>query len=185
MLRGARERQAEDFYRREYPGLYRYALYLVSDEDTAREICQETFIRWFEQDDKCSVENPRAWLKKVLSHQAYSFFRYRKKNQGLKEKMLSEYIEDRTTMDDDILRIEVEEVLAGMKGRDQVLLKMRMAGMSYSEMAEALDVSMSSIGTLLARALKRFRAAYEEKGVGTYDEMYGRRKNLTVLGRST
>lgn len=185
MLRGSKEKQAEEFYRQEYPGLYRYALYLVSDEDTAREICQETFMRWFEQDGKNSIENPRAWLKKVLSHQAYSYFRYRKKTEGLKEKILSEYTETRATLDDDILRMEVEEVMAGLNGRDQILLKMRMAGMSYAEMAEALDVSISSVGTLLARALKRFGAAYEGKEVGRHDEMYGRRRNLTVLGRST
>lgn len=185
MLRGSKEKQAEEFYRQEYPGLYRYALYLVSDEDTAREICQETFIRWFEQDDPGSIENPRAWLKKVLSRQAYSCFRYRRKNQGLKEKLLSEYTEPQVTLDEDILRMEVEEILAGLKARDQFLLKMRMAGMSYAEMAEALDVSVSSIGTLMARALKRFRAAYEGKEVGIPDEMYGRRRNLTVLGRTT
>ncbi|MBK8233563.1 MAG: hypothetical protein IPK72_24040 [Candidatus Eisenbacteria bacterium] len=46
--------------------------------------------------------------------------------------------------------------------REQSLLLLRTEGYSYRELALALDLEESSVGTLLARAKRAFRAAYEE-----------------------
>ncbi len=52
---------------------------------------------------------------------------------------------------------EVRAVLARMPERSAALLALRYAGLSYSEIAAALDVRASSIGTLLRRAEESFR----------------------------
>jgi DNA-directed RNA polymerase specialized sigma24 family protein len=46
------------------------------------------------------------------------------------------------------------------------MLLMREEGFSYREIGEAVDVLPSSVGTLLARAQKRFVEAYEPEGSG-------------------
>jgi DNA-directed RNA polymerase specialized sigma24 family protein len=50
---------------------------------------------------------------------------------------------------------------------------MRFSGMSYAEIAETLEVSVGSVGTILARAEKAFRNVYvaemDSKG-GSHDE---------------
>ena len=43
-----------------------------------------------------------------------------------------------------------------MPDRDRELLLMRYSGFSYREIADAVDVAATSVGTLLARAERRF-----------------------------
>lgn len=64
---------------------------------------------------------------------------------------------------------EVRQALARVSPRDREVLLLRQEGFSYREIAEAVDVASSSIGTLLARALKRFAEEYsaKEQGNGT------------------
>jgi DNA-directed RNA polymerase specialized sigma24 family protein len=62
---------------------------------------------------------------------------------------------------DDLLRDEkcrrVRAVLASIKPIQAQLLLLRISGLSYKELAEALDVKMSGIGTMLNRAEEEFR----------------------------
>jgi RNA polymerase sigma-70 factor, ECF subfamily len=57
-------------------------------------------------------------------------------------------------------RERVRRVLAELEPRDAELLLLRHQGLSYEELAAAIDVKASSIGTLLARAQKAFRKEY-------------------------
>ncbi len=180
LAQGYTEIEAENFYNGEYPHIYRYALYLVRDEEKAREFCQEAFIRWFEAPNNKQIINPRAWLKKVLSNLVYSDFRYRKSRAGMELRLQDGYVATRGINHTDMLRIEVQDVLERLKWKDQVLLKMRMAGMSYAEIAEALDISIGSVGTLLVRAMRRFRLEYEGKEAGKKDDMPGRHSTFNV-----
>ena len=132
-------------------------------------------IRWFRQKEQEKIENPRAWLKKVLSNLAINHFRH-KKVQSKIESSLDEVETGTTTMNQDLIRLEVEEILTLLTWREQILLKMKMAGMSYAEMAEVLDVSIGSVGTMLARAMKRFKTLYEGKEVSNKNEVSGRRQ---------
>jgi RNA polymerase sigma-70 factor, ECF subfamily len=57
-------------------------------------------------------------------------------------------------------REQVRRVLAALEPRDAELLLLRHQGLSYEELAAAIDVKASSIGTLLARAQRAFRKEY-------------------------
>ncbi len=65
---------------------------------------------------------------------------------------------------DDLLREEkcrrVRTVLASIKPTQAQLLILRSSGLSYKELAEALNVKMSGIGTMLNRAEEEFRNRY-------------------------
>ncbi|HPF20724.1 MAG TPA: sigma-70 family RNA polymerase sigma factor [Syntrophomonas sp.] len=166
---------AEDFFTQEYPLLYRYALYLTRDPEISQDLCQETFMRWYRRTDQEKVENPRAWLKKVLSNLAINYFRHKKVQYKI-ESGFDEAETSATTMNQDLVRLEVEEILTWLPWKEQILLKMKMAGMTYAEMAEVLDVSIGSVGTMLARAMKRFKTLYEGKEVSNNNEVSGRRQ---------
>jgi len=56
----------------------------------------------------------------------------------------------------------VRAVLASIKPAQAQLLILRTSGLSYKELAEALDVKMSGIGTMLNRAEEEFRTRYLE-----------------------
>jgi RNA polymerase sigma-70 factor, ECF subfamily len=57
-------------------------------------------------------------------------------------------------------RAQVRRVLAALEPRDAELLLLRSYGLSYEELAAAIDVKPTSIGTLIARAQQAFRKEY-------------------------
>jgi RNA polymerase sigma-70 factor, ECF subfamily len=57
-------------------------------------------------------------------------------------------------------RGQVRAVLADMNARDAELLLMRAAGFSYGEVAQVLEISPASVGTLISRAQQAFRKEY-------------------------
>jgi RNA polymerase sigma-70 factor (ECF subfamily) len=59
--------------------------------------------------------------------------------------------------------------LAELAPRDREILLMREEGFRYAEIAEVVGVAPSSVGTLLARALRRFSTVYRE-GNGQQDK---------------
>ncbi len=57
----------------------------------------------------------------------------------------------------------VQTVLARLKSREAELLFLRNDGWSYQEIAEALELNSTSIGTLLRRAQEAFRKEYVKR----------------------
>ena len=57
----------------------------------------------------------------------------------------------------------MRRVLAQLPERQTQLLLMRQMGFSYHECAQACNVAPGSVGTLLARATKAFKQAYEKE----------------------
>jgi RNA polymerase sigma factor (sigma-70 family) len=161
--------EARRFFDSEYPGLYRYILYLTRHPETAEEICQETFLRWYKLSHPEEIERPGAWLHKVGTHLAYNYLR----RQNLRRQLESNEPVDTLPLasPSNMAHLEVEDVLSRMSWRDQILIKLRMVGLSYAEIAEVMELSTGSVGTMLARALKRFRDEYQGKEAGNRNEM--------------
>jgi RNA polymerase sigma-70 factor (ECF subfamily) len=59
--------------------------------------------------------------------------------------------------------VEVREVLAKLKVEKAQLLLLRHSGLSYREIAEALQLGVNSVGKKLARAEAEFSALYERQ----------------------
>jgi RNA polymerase sigma-70 factor (ECF subfamily) len=59
-------------------------------------------------------------------------------------------------------RSRVRRTLASLKSRSAQLLALRYSGLSYAEIAAALELPQASVGKLLARAEAEFEARYLE-----------------------
>ena len=60
---------------------------------------------------------------------------------------------------EDVARVRA--ALDGLSERDRAMLLARYEGFSYRELADAFDVAPGSVGTLLARAERRFVGVFE------------------------
>jgi RNA polymerase sigma-70 factor (ECF subfamily) len=163
--------------------LYHYALYLVKNDQAAQDLCQETFIRWFNLPDPGNIETPQAWLKRVVSNLAFNHLRHQKVRFKLEADSSDNSLAQSVNVDQDLNRLEVEDVLNTLPVKERMLLKMKMAGLSYGEMAEALGVAKGSIGVMLMRALTKFKQSYEGnegKGVSQKHELSERRPTVVI-----
>lgn len=148
-----------------YQTVFRRALYLIGDRYCAEDAAQETFFRYLNHRPR-SLENPAAWLYTVVTRLCYDWLKRSKRSQVT---TLSEAgnlpdlqpTPDQALADQEELAL-VRHGLDQLVPRDRMILLMRHAGSPYREIAAAVGCAESSVGQLLHRAERRFKAAYEE-----------------------
>jgi RNA polymerase sigma-70 factor (ECF subfamily) len=156
----------EAVFQRLYPSLFRYLQRLTGDEDVAEDLAQETFVRLLRQ--TIPEDEVRPWIFTV----AMNLVRDRARKTDRRQRLLStapELVSRPPLPDEEVERTErigrVRRVLDRLPERDRQLLLMREEGFKYEEIARVVGVAPASVGTLIARALRRFVALYDAREV--------------------
>lgn len=152
---------------RHYAEVVRHARWLLQDGDEAEDVAQETFLRLYLSSSE-PPRQPRSWLLHVATRLAFNRVRAhtrrrRREDAGGDPTRAARGAPD--PGDAAATALDVRQVLDGLEPRDRLLLLLHAAGYRYRELAEFLDVEPSSVGTLLARARRRFAALWEERQV--------------------
>lgn len=149
-----------------YPSLFRYLQRLTGDDDVAEDIAQESFVRLLKQ--PLPEAEVRPWVFTV----AMNLVRDRARKNDRRQRLLNtapELVRRAPLPDEDVERAEridaVRQVLSRLPERDRQLLLMREEGFKYDEIARVIGVAPASVGTLIARALKKFVAEFESREV--------------------
>lgn len=162
----------DDVYRRVHPSLFRYLHRLTGDADAAEDVAQEAFVRLLSRPD-LDAEAARLWIFTV----ATNLVRDRGRAVARRQRLLAAVpvTPSREPLPDEAAeraeRIHgVRAALEQLSERDRQMLMMREEGFKYAEIARAVEVAPGSVGTLIARALKRFAEVYQPE---EYDESRG------------
>ena len=154
----------EDFISGRESDVFGYLWRLTGEEQTAYDLCQETFLRAWQQFEKIRhYEQPGAWLFRVATNLALNAIERRTTASGL----ITPLREDIQPATDDpagrIARLElIHQTLLRLPARERAALVLReVEGFSMDEIARALDVSANSVRMLLSRARAHFRQRYE------------------------
>ena len=146
-----------------FPPLFRYCHRLTGDPDVAEDVAQEAFVRLLDRRVAGERAALRVWLFKVATH----LIRDRWRVSSNRKRLLEIHPVAPGGPPDPEWEAErsqevasVRRALETLDPRDRELLLMREEGFSYREMAEAVGVRATSIGTLVARAQKRFTDAW-------------------------
>lgn len=168
---GRGDAEYEAAYERLQPSLYRYLLRLTGDPDLAEDLAQESFVRLLNHD--LPEAEIRPWIFAVATNLVRDSARTRER----RRRLIQEHGQPRThapPADEWVERAEriesVREALGKLSERDRKLLLLREEGFKYAEIAELIGVVPGSVGTLVARALRRFAAAYSAGGAAGKDE---------------
>ena len=154
-----------EHYDREQLPLRRYVAFLGVDVETAREIVQESFLRLHEHllggGDQTHL---RGWLYRVahnLARNAQSAFRSKKTDQLADATPTGDLAAAGTSVEDDLLaRERVERFRTAMQelsSAQRECLVLRAQGLKYREIAEALHLSVSTVGENVQRGLERLK----------------------------
>jgi RNA polymerase sigma-70 factor, ECF subfamily len=149
---------------REYNGpLVRYLTRRLGDRDWAEEVAQETFLRAMRQD---RLTSERSWLFAVATNlvrdEARKDARRRRHLELLREEQRDDVVEpEPTTVERAQEAALARRAVDSLAERDRLALLMREEGLNYDEIAEALGLSVGSIGTTLARARRRLAETFE------------------------
>ena len=145
--------------------LVRFLTRRLGDRDWAEELAQETFVRALKQDE---IASERSWLFAVASNlvrdEARREARERKRHDLIRTHAEAEAAAvepEPTSMERAEDRALARQAIEMLAERDRDALLMREEGLGYEEIAEALDLSVGSVGTTLSRARRRLMEAYE------------------------
>lgn len=151
-------------FREYHQPLVRYLTRRLADRDWAEEVAQETFLRAARQE---TIVSERSWLFAVATNlvrdEARKDSRRRRHLELLREQAKADEIVEPPPLT--IERAEeaalARRALDVLNERDREALLMREEGLDYGEIAAALELSVGSVGTTLARARRRLVEAYE------------------------
>ena len=156
--------QAFDFeatFRAQYEHVARVIARVVKDRARAEELAVEVFLKFW-RSPRAHGEKAEGWLYRTAVRKGLDELRHRSRRShyervlGLGRKVPTP--EDVRTAAEEQER--VRQVLAVIESRQAELLVLRSHGLSYDEVAAALELNPASIGTLLSRAQDAFRKEY-------------------------
>ena len=144
-------------------GLYRLALAMLHQPETAQDVVQDTFARLIVQlRTHGPLSNPRGWLYTVAAHGC----RDRQRRLGrwlpwIAERDTRIAAEQPDRFDD---REAVMDAIRALPSRERLLIALRAQGLSYQEIGAASGIRLTSVGRLMARALDRLQQELNRQG---------------------
>ena len=151
----------------------RIAVAIVGDGDGARDAVQEAFIKAYRAIDRFDLGRPfRPWFLQILRNECRDALRRRKA--GFESRRMTEVMAERLPSDADAAatqrRAEAREILwkglgaISVEHREVLVLK-EIEGLSYGEIADAVDVPEGTVASRLYHARRALKDALEEMGV--------------------
>jgi RNA polymerase sigma-70 factor (ECF subfamily) len=136
---------------------------VVRDPARSEELAVEVFLR-LSRNDGAQSDNPEAWLYRTAVR--IGLDELRRQTRRLHYESLLGFISGTAVPTPEQIhaaseeREKVRRILGKIPRRQAELLLLRSHGLSYEELASALDMNPASVGTLLARAQQTFRKEY-------------------------
>lgn len=151
--RGAVRADLEQIFRTSYPRVVAVAARVLGSRDGAEDVAQEVFLTF----GRSAVPAGEAagWLSVAAAHTALNHLRSGRRRASREEAacgddaVCPDVAEAVVTLDE---RRRVRAALARLPRRQALALVLRHSGLSYAEVAAALDLSPGSVGTTVRRA---------------------------------
>ncbi|WP_441179986.1 sigma-70 family RNA polymerase sigma factor [Micromonospora sp. BQ11] len=156
--RGAVRADLEQVFRSTYPRVVAVAARVLGSRDEAEDVAQEVYLTF----GRSSVPAGEAigWLSVAAAHTALNHLRSGRRRAAREEAadnggaVLPDVADTVVTLDE---RRRVRAALARLPRKQAVALVLRHSGLSYAEVAAALDLSPGSVGTTVRRAESALR----------------------------
>ena len=139
--------------------LARYGATATRDRAIIQDGIQEAFLRYFgARAGGQQVDNPRAWLFKVLRNYILDCRRKDHSMPAIGLEAARQVADSRQDLESDYQQTErFRRALSALSPREQECVLLRLEGFGYEEIAEVLGIRSGTVAALLARALKKMR----------------------------
>ncbi len=158
-VRGAVRADLEEIFRRDYRLVVGVAARALGSRDQAEDVAQDVFLSF----GRSSVPagEARGWLCVAAAHTALNLLRSGRRRVSREEAaaaaddaVVSDVAEAVVTLEE---RSRVRSALVRLPRKQAVALVLRHSGLSYADVAAALDLSPASVGTTVRRAESALR----------------------------
>jgi RNA polymerase sigma-70 factor (ECF subfamily) len=151
----------ERLFLEEYPRVVAIAYRVLADRTAAEDVAQEVFLK-FHRSLSPDSERASGWLHAAAVHSALNVIRGERRR-ALRESAHAREAASTPSPNPEVLveeaerRREVRRALARLPERTASVLLLRHSGLSYAEVATALGMKVTNVGTVLRRAEESLR----------------------------
>ena len=158
-VRGAVRADLEEIFRREYQRVVGVAARVLGSREQAEDVAQDVFLSFGRS--SVPAAQARGWLSVAAAHTALNVLRSGRRRSSREEAATaadhaveSDVSEAVVTREE---RRRVRAALARLPRKHAVALVLRHSGLSYADVAAALELSPGSVGTTVRRAESALR----------------------------
>jgi RNA polymerase sigma-70 factor (ECF subfamily) len=158
-VRGAVRADLDEVFRRDYQLVVGVAARVLGSRDQAEDVAQDVFLSFGRS--SVPAAEARGWLSVAAAHTALNLLRSGRRRASREETaaaagdaVVSDVADAVVTMEE---RSRVRAALARLPRKHAVALVLRHSGLSYADVAAALDLSPGSVGTTVRRAESALR----------------------------
>ena len=147
-------------FKRYYRQLCLYAAhYLKGDIAASEDIVQDCFVKLWQQEAKRDITDKRAFLYSTVRNACIDTLRRQHPEMtSIDPSDLEEIISDEEAIDRSEQEAKVWETIDALPDRcREVFLMAKRDGMTYNEIAEALNISVKTVEHQISKALKKLR----------------------------
>jgi RNA polymerase sigma-70 factor (ECF subfamily) len=163
----------EEFFRAHFRPVYGLLYRVTGSAEDAEDLAQEVFLRLYQREPPLWPDpGAEGWLWRAASHAALNALRGDRRRRAREERayrqdgpfqlLAARDADPAESLERHAQQESVRAALRCLKPRESALLLLRHAGLSYAALAQALELNPSSVGTLLARAERRFKEIYDD-----------------------
>jgi len=146
--------------------LFRYALFKVSNRETALDIVQDTFTKTWEYLMRgYEIDNLKAFLYKTLNNLVIDFYRKKKSDSldNLLEKGFDYGIDIKVAIENKIYHEYILEKLSELDEKHKEVIMLRyVEDMEISEIAEIISESENNVSVRIHRAIDKLKGLIKE-----------------------
>lgn len=145
--------------------LFSFALNLTKDEESARDLVQETAFKAFKYRDRYEPQtNLRAWLMTIMRNSFINEYRKRKRRQTLNDNTSNDYLLDSGQQtvanqgESSVMQEEIIKVVNTLEDWVRIPFLMHFQGFKYEEIADELEVPLGTIKSRIFFARQKLQA---------------------------
>jgi RNA polymerase sigma factor (sigma-70 family) len=164
-----REAEFELIFQEHYGRILRVTRRVLQTDSEAEEVCADAFIRLYRSGPGVTEKGPvGGWLYRTATRAAIDALRARRRRgEEMEDEVIVHAVDPGEGPLTQMLRQErvgeVRAVLARLKVEKAQILLLRHSGVSYREIAEAMQLDIHSVGSKLARAEAEFSSLYQRR----------------------
>lgn len=149
-------------YQEHAPAVHRFAVGLTGDRALADDLTADAFVRLWTASDEIRLPTVRAYLCTIVRHLFVSHLRKARRATNLDESLADPVDRVAAPVERRSETAAALRALAVLSAGDREALLMRAADMSYAEIAQSLDITVTAAKVRVHRARVRVLRAREE-----------------------
>lgn len=156
----------KQFFDRHYHPLCYYLNNFTNDKDTAEDIAQLVFVDFWNKRETITIHSSvKSYLYKMAYHQFLDSLLQKKKEATVLEQLKYEALQTISTPTEAELEQKSQRlwrIIEQLPDRCQEVLRLKMEGLKYKDIAEHLGLSVKTVESQMRVAFIKIRADYKE-----------------------